>query len=119
MGIRGANTESLESATIRLGEWERPKAEHRIGPRTRKESLWIELILDGNKAPNVGVLVSHTNKGNRPVLAPMGTTTIFEDGHLFDFLPNVLVKSWVQRVMGAVVGNVNAHGVMLLTQEGS
>ena len=118
MGICGANAETLESTSIGLREWEGPKAKHGIGPRTREETLWIEPILDGYKAPNVRVLVSDTNEGNGPVLAPMGTAPIFEDGHLLDLLPNVLVKARLQCVMGAVVRNVNAHGVVLLAQEG-
>ena len=118
MGIRGANAKTLESTTIGLGEWERRKAKHRIGPLTREETLWIQPILNGNETTNVGVFVGNANEGNGPVLAPMGTTPIFEDGHLFNFLPNVLVKAWVRRVVRAIVGNVEADGIVLFAQEG-
>ena len=94
MGIRGANAKTLESTTIGLGEWERRKAKHRIGPLTREETMWIEAFLDGNETTNVGILVSDADEGDRPVLAPVRAAAIFKEYHLFHFLPNVLVKAW-------------------------
>ena len=95
MCIFGANAKTIKSTTIGLGERERHEAKHRIGPRTREETTWVEAILDGNETANVGILASDADEGDRPVLAPVRAATIFEDCHLFDFLPNVLVKAWV------------------------
>ena len=95
MGVFGANAETIKSTTIGLGEFEGCKSKHRIGPRTREETMWIEEILDGNETTDVGILASDVNESDRPVLAPVRAATIFEDCHLFDFLPNFLVKAWV------------------------
>ena len=95
MGIRGANAKTLKSTTIGLGEWERRKAKHRIGPLAGEETLWIEAILNRNETIHVGVLVGNANEGDRAVLAPMRPATIFENTHLFNLLPNVLIQTWV------------------------
>ena len=118
MGVFGANAETIKGTTIGLGELEGCEAKHGIGPLTREETMWIEAFLDGNETTNVGILVSDADEGDRPVLAPMRTATIFEDRHLFDFLPNVLVNAWAQRVTGAVVDNVDPDGIMGYAQEG-
>ena len=118
MCIFGANAETIKSTTIRLGDCEWHEAKHRIGPRTREETTWVEAILDGNETTNVGILGSDANEAERAVLAPMRETAIFEHRHLFDFLPNVLVKAWRGRVMGTVIRDVDANGIVLSAQEG-
>ena len=114
----GANAETIEGTAIGLGEWEGSEAKHGIGPRAREETMWVEPILNGNETTNVGILASDADEGDGPVLAPMRAAAVFEDCHLFDLLPDVLVNAWAQRVTGAVVDNVDPDGIMGYAQEG-
>ena len=113
----GANAETIEGTAIGLGEWEGSEAKHGIGPRAREETMWVEPILNGNETTNVGILASDADEGDGPVLAPMRAAAVFEDCHLFDLLPDVLVNAWAQRVTGFVIIHVDAHGIVLSAQE--
>ena len=118
MCVIGANAETIKSTTFGLGECEWHEAKHRIGPLTGEEATWVEPILNGNETTNVGILARGADEGDGAVLAPVRASAVFEDCHLFDFLPNVLVKPWVKRVAGAVIRNVDADGIVLVAEKG-